>query len=389
MSETITMRNGGAKRCGARSTLLLALLMTTSVWLGVATPAIAGESEAPPTFDIISIEPYGSDPLRASAINDKGRVTGVIIHEVNGQNRAFPFVWSATERLRELPLPPGHTGASAADINNDGDVVGFVTYPDTGLVGYRWRTSLPSFAQLERFRALRNRLPLTISDDGRTIAGQGYSAQDPAWVFDLKTRSLTELRVGLEVVEGINQATDVNAHGLVVGTISTRLPNGNVRPNAFRFKHEAGGGGSMQLLPGPVHDWYWSDASGVNNDGDTVGFLFDFFDQSAAYWDGVTGAFTDLGIASPAELVTNAKAINDKGWIVGWSPNDHPLGLDTPFLWIDGTFYDLNDLAFHQFGGASALYRAHDVNNDGMILAEIVHFQPTLWFEDVVLVPEP
>lgn len=382
------MNSRSNMRTRSTGTLRSTIVVIAWTFVCVGTATLAGESEAPPNFDIVSIEPFGSDPIKASAINDKGRVTGVIFRDIGGQNRAIPFVWSATERLRELPLAPGHTGASAADINNDGDVVGFVTYPETGLVGYRWRTAAPSIAPLERYRALRNRLPLAIGDDGRTIAGQGYSAQDPAWVFDLKTRRLTELRVGFEVVEGINQATAVNAKGLVVGTISTRLANGNVRPHAFRFKHEAGGGGSLQLLPGPVHDWFWSDASGVNNDGDTVGFMFDVFDQSAAFWDGVTGAFTDLGIASPAELVTNAKAINDKGWIVGWSPNDHPLGLDTPFVWIDGTFYDLNDLVFNQFGGASAVYRAHDVNNDGMILAEIVHFQPTLWFEDVVLVPE-
>lgn len=373
-----------------RSALFLASLTL------LAAPAAAG---GPPRFHVVSVEPFGSDPLSASALNDAGRVTGVVVHDVGGQSRSFPFVWSAKAGRTELQLPSGHTGASAADINAQGDVVGFLTHPSFGTRGYRWRTGSIARAAtpLQVFPELQNRLPLAVSDDGRTMAGQGYAAQDPAWVFDAVTRQVTDLVVGGTVVEGVNQATAANAAGVVVGTISTRLKNGNVRPRAFRYT-PGFAGWFVELLPGPASlEWYWTDASDINDAGDIVGFVFDELDQSAARWD-VAGNFVDLGLASPGEFVTLAKAVNEDGWIVGWSPNDHPLGLDTPFLWVEGTFYDLNDLV-DGVGNPSGLvqgaedpgfvYRAHDVNDAGEILAEIVHFSPGLRFEDVLLVPNP
>lgn len=375
-----------ARRCTASLAALAAL----------AAAAAAGTG-GPPRFAIVSLEPLGSAPLTASALNDAGQATGVVFHQVGGQNRAFPFVWSKKKGLRELQPPSGHTGASATDINAQGEVVGFLTHPSFGLRGYRWRTApllRSQVAPYQVFPELQDRLPLAVSDNGRTIAGQGFDAQDPAWVFDAQTGQVTDLIVGGIVVEGVNDANAVNAAGIVVGTISTRLANGSVRPHAFRYT-PGFAGWFIELLPGPTNPWYWTDASDVNDAGDIVGFVFDDLDQSAATWD-VTGNFTDLGLASPSEFVTLAKAVNEDGWIVGWSPNDHPLGLDTPFLWIDGTFYDLNDLV-DGVGGTTSLvgedagfvYRAHDVNDSGMILAEIVHFSPALRFEDVLLVPKP
>lgn len=198
------------------------------------------------------------------------------------------------------------------------------------------------------------------------------------------------LIVGGQLVEGVNQATSVNAAGVVVGTISTVLPNGNVRPNAFRYL-PGFAGWFIELLPGPTSTWYSSDAFDVTDSGEIVGSVFDPLDHSVAHWS-VTGNFTDLGLASANEFVTIARAVNEDGWIVGWSPNDHPLGMDTPFLWIDGAFHDLNDLVVGlgptPAEDAGVVLHARDVNDEGVILAELVHFSPAFRIEDVLLVPK-
>lgn len=359
----------------------LALLLACAAILGGAA-AGAGD---PPRFRVVSLEPLGSAPLMASALNDAGQVTGVVLQQAGGQLRPFPFVWSATAGLRVLQPPAGHTGASAEDINEQGDVVGFLTHSSFGHRGYRWSTGSASRVQYQLYPQLQNRVPLAIGNDGRTIAGQGYDGYSPAWVFDLHTGQVTDLIVDGTIVEGVNQATAVNSAGIVVGTISTRLPNGNVQPRAFRYT-PGFAGWFIELLPGPSADWYWTDASDINDLGDIVGFVFDDLDQSAAAWN-ITADFVDLGLA-PVQFVTECKAVNESGWIVGWSPNDHPLGLDTPFLWIEGTFHDLNDLVDGGGGVNGFVYRAHDVNAGGVILAEIVHFSPSLRFEDVLLVPK-
>ena len=366
----------------------LALTLVGLVALG--STSRANTHDAPPKFGIVHIEPSSSIGLSATALNNASQVTGTVLHQVNGQTRAFPFVWSASAGLRELQPPAGHTGASASDINNSGQVVGFLTHPSFGLRGYRWSTL--SVAPYQLFPALSNRLPLAISDNGRTVAGMGYDGQSPAWVFDIVTNEVTDLLVG-ELVEGVNQAVSVNASGVVVGTISTRLSNGNVRPHAFRYTPGVAGW-FIELLPGPRGTWHWTDANAINVHGDIVGHVFDDIDQSAAFWD-ITANFTDLGLASPSEFVTIAKSINKAGWIVGWSPNDHPAGLDTPFLWFKGNFYDLNDLVVGlglgtsdaAAGPAPVVYRAHDVNDKGVILVELLHSYPTSRLESVLLVP--
>ncbi len=117
------------------------------------------------------------------------------------------------------------------------------------------------------------------------------------------------LIVGGQLVEGVNQATSVNAAGVVVGTISTVLPNGNVRPNAFRYL-PGFAGWFIELLPGPTSTWYSSDAFDVTASREVVGSVFDPIDHSVAHWS-MTGDFTDLGLAWANEFVTIAKAWHD------------------------------------------------------------------------------
>lgn len=368
--------------------LAIACLWFASLAATAQSPAIT-EAIVPPTFRVVKLEtPMGSQVV-ATSINNRGRVTGVTLHNQGGQLIPVPFVWDAKGGLVEMKPPTGYIDASAQSINDAGEVVGSLTHPSFGTRGYLWATdgghpmTMPS--NFEVFPELQDRLPLAVGDDARTIAGEGLLATSPAWVFDRSTRQVVELFVGPVVVEGVNRATAVNAAGVVAGTISTRLANGNVRPHTFRYTPGVAGW-FLQLLPGPTVPWYAANGSAINDQGDIVGDLFDEHDQSAAFWD-AGDTFVDLGRA-PGELATIAKAVNEDRWVVGWSPNDHPEGFDTPFLWLDGEFHDLNDLTIgfeDRPGHGSLIYRAYDVNDKGTVLALLLHFWPTLRFEYVVL----
>ena len=318
-------------------------------------------------------------PVDATALNINSRVTGRVVLATPQGNRSFPFAWQRLSGVVVMNVPAGHTGASAGDIDDEGAVVGALTHPDFGALGYLWKSTAADAYKL--IEDLPDRYPLAFN--GRIMAGTGESA----WVYDLRTGTLTDLVLGGQVQPGINEAVDVNDNGDVVGTISTVFPDGSTRPRAFRWRFNQIGSvqSRIELLPMPLAT-YWTEGTGVNGQGDIVGFFFDSFDQSVAFWDGLTGEFENLGMA-PNEFITRAKAINDRGVIVGWSPNDHPDGLDTPFVWINGTFYNLNNLLAESLPNLTVVYRAYDINDSGVILAEL--FQPfdTVRFEMVLLIP--
>src|SRR5437870_5368433 len=75
----------------------------------------------------------GSDYRSASAINDKGDVTGV----ANTDESIIPFIWTTSAGVQRIPLLPGDNCGQSFSINKHGNVVGYSSGPN-GVKAFLW-----------------------------------------------------------------------------------------------------------------------------------------------------------------------------------------------------------------------------------------------------------
>ncbi|HEX8211472.1 MAG TPA: DUF3466 family protein [Longimicrobium sp.] len=80
----------------------------------------------------VEIAPPRHNHSEANAINDKGSVAGTVGNWGRGTQDRFPFFWTAEGGLVLIPVPDGSTWASATDINNNDEVVGWSRDSVTG-----------------------------------------------------------------------------------------------------------------------------------------------------------------------------------------------------------------------------------------------------------------
>jgi probable HAF family extracellular repeat protein len=109
---------------------------------------------------------------------------------------------------------------------------------------------------------------------------------------------------------------------------------------------------------------YSTQATAINDAGQIVGYFDDLSGHSHAFlYD--SGDVLDLGLL-PGTAGSLANSINSSGQIVGVSYRaDGQNG--PPFLYVDGTMYNLNDLL--PAGSGWNLYWASKINDQGQILA--------------------
>jgi probable HAF family extracellular repeat protein len=157
-------------------------------------------------------------------------------------------------------------------------------------------------------------------------------------------------------------ASAINAGGSIVGLSlgaegfefhSVRWDKGVIRALG-----DLGGGSSM--------------AAGINNRGDVVGSatLPGTFLHATA-WD-PAGRIQDLGVLAGGDY-SEAIAINNRGWIVGWSnretsPDPEVTTPDHAVLWRDGTLVPLVPDAFSS--------RAFDINDAGVVVGVMLIGSP-------------
>jgi probable HAF family extracellular repeat protein len=155
-------------------------------------------------------------------------------------------------------------------------------------------------------------------------------------------------------------ATGINTGGTIVG-LSLAPGAGETRAvrwdrGVIRDLGHLGGGSSTAL--------------GINNRGDVVGAAS--LPESvvhAALWD-PAGRIQDLGVLAGGDY-SEAIAINNRGWIVGWSNREiNPEGTppDHAVLWRDGTLVPLVPDAF--------LSRAFDINDAGVVVGVMLGGSP-------------
>lgn len=105
----------------------------------------------------------------------------------------------------------------------------------------------------------------------------------------------------------------------------------------------------LGTLPGTTTSW----ATGINNDGDVVGYSYTTYEtRRATLWR--NGSIIDLGVL-PGETFSTASDINDNGRVVGTSGS-------RLFTWENGVITDLGTM------GASTTITARAINNQGDIV---------------------
>jgi probable HAF family extracellular repeat protein len=246
----------------------------------------------------------------------------------------------------------GGAGSEARDINEAGQVVGYVTANDTNHAFFHDGGVLHDLGTLGYERSIAQGL----NDDG-TVVGTAYRDGIERQAFVYAAGVVSALPFA-----GFNEASDINNAGLIVGAKS--FPDGQGGTTIHGYKYA---GGVVTDL-GTVPDGYNSFAEGVNDAGDVTGTVEvdgapNFPSHPFLY---TTGPLQDLG--DFGGIFGHGYAINNLGQVVGtagWIGSPDLPGDIYPrraFLYENGVLQDLGSLL------SSGSSIANDINDAGLIV---------------------
>lgn len=253
------------------------------------------------------------------SINVWGEIAGNLNHDA--------YIWTKRDGLHNLGLLPGGTFASAAGINDLGEVAGSGDGPATVVSGADASKSYPCTTQIQPFvwtprngMITASKIPIIsgLWKDG--YPWRGYSCQ---WAFYAK--GINNLR---QVVVSNDKPKDTYLDGY--------LWNGSQGMSIISYA-------------------YQDSANGLNNGGMVASqSLLDLPSSGAFLWK--NGVATRLAVLDATNLCSGANSINDRGQAVGWSAvavvgssgtcyrTDTPLLPVHAILWDGGKARDLGTL---------------------------------------------
>jgi probable HAF family extracellular repeat protein len=312
--------------------------------------------------DLGTLGGRGSRPIK---INDNGQVLGVSTL-ANGESR--PFLWERGS-MTELPF------TSVSDMNEKGQIVGTVDLPPTSedirpIRAFLWDNGI--MTDLGTLGGTRS-FATAINDHGEVV-GMSFlprcttppcGASRHAFLW--KNGTMTDLGSLIEAPPGAApwnlEATRVNKHSQVVGITGTGT--------AFSlrvFLWENGTMSDLGVRPG-------SDGLGIvdiNAHAQVVVHLNSGFGSGVLAAGGIVTALGSLGGGG-----TNARDINDRGQVVGWSWASVSFPRPThAFLWENGTMTDLGTLG-GTFSAARAICEGGNVVGSSTLANGETH--ATLW----------
>lgn len=328
----------------------------------------AAEPAVESPFALTDLGPVdGLDISRATAINDPGWVAGNLWLSTDPGYGAFLRRDGRTVLLGPSPEScPRLTGVK--DMNDAGQIVGGAFGFETPYIPYVWQDGVATILGL---------LPDDVSATAAAInnGGQivGYSS---APRYFTRATDVPPRPVRFEGTEAIplpllddrasGRALAINDAGVIAGVA---VDAGHRECAALWRDDEIV---TLGALPGDGH----SAATAINGRGDAVGdsapeplYAPDRLPQAARAFLARAGAqeLIDLGRLGEA-TITRAQAINDAGWIVGASGVPAARGgrpETRAFLWRDGRMEDLNDLIPPDAGWR--LTEARAINAKGQI----------------------
>jgi hypothetical protein len=301
----------------APSRLLNALPWPLKVALGAFTAVVLASTAQPAhavtyTFQDI-IDPANPTFTQALGINAAGTIVGYgNATDFNGFQLVLPpVVANFTRENFPNPPPPGATFfTQVVGIDAAGDTVGFyVVNPAVGTTNGFLKPFGGAFTTVNQPGSVFNQL-LGINQNGNEIAGYS-SFTDVAGMtgqkaFSLSGTTYTDIN-GLLPANFNSQATGVNNSGEVVGFY--QLASGN-----FSAFTDLGGSITSFQAPGAIS----TQALGVNDLGQIVGDFVDNMDVMHGFLDS-GGMFTTLD--PTASTATTINGINDLGTVVGFYLN--------------------------------------------------------------------
>jgi probable HAF family extracellular repeat protein len=323
-----------------RAWKLLAVLLICSSVSAIAAAATTTR------FTVTDLGNYQGYYLRPLGMNDRGDVVG--IYTVNG--REFPFLYHDNQVQSLRSAFTG--GAWAYSVNNSRDVVGLL-YAGLGTSAYLYHNGTK---QILAMPSGDNAQAVDINSLGMVTGSYTYSMDGISHGFIYRgTQS-----VDIGTLGGSTVATAINENGTVTGFSYVGNEQHLIRYNTTIV--------DLGAMNGYVCD--------INSNSQIVGDN----NGTAFLYDGTR--MINLGtIAGPD---SHAQAINDQGWIVGYSTVSVPSTYGQhAFLYQDGEMYDLNTLL--ATGQDLDLYNAVGVNQSGQIVVEGAGFHTYL----LTPVPEP
>jgi probable HAF family extracellular repeat protein len=269
--------------------------MSSAIRIGALCCAAAvslAATTADPPYTVVEFPHSATSYTQPVAINDRRQVVGYTVGEAG-----YPFFWQNGVTTR-LPTPSGFLRALPEDINLFGDIAGIATLPD-----------------------------------------DFFSPRAMVW------RRGEPIVLGMFPGGFISQAVAINDWGVVAG-----IADDGVRVEATVWLN--GTPRMLGALPSAT-GFPYSESADVNNLGQVVGrSVVDAVNWHAVLWQ--RGQTIDLGTL-PGDTHSEARAINDRGQIVGISANV-PASTERAFLWENGVMRDLGMVVGDTYA------RAEDIN---------------------------
>ncbi len=308
-----------------------------------SSPASFALADNAPATDLGTL---GGADSRATSINDSGHVVGMA-RDTSGYLRAF--LWTPTLGMRSLHVNPAALHSLAVDINNRGQVVGYVDSITTARAfiwsaggGVKW---LPTLGGMSSYA-------YGINNNGDVVgSSQTSSGVSHAFIWtaaDGQMHDLGTLGGQAACSFGHSAAYDLNDQREVVGFSCAESGE-----RAFLWS-EAGGMVDLGTLGGP----FSSRAFDINNSGHVVGVAQTANGVPHAFVWTPSAGMSDLGTLGGDSSV--ARSINDLGEIVGESTvigNSMHHG----FLWSDSS-------GMRKLGGLSGSGSAYGINATGQVV---------------------
>lgn len=304
--------------------------------------------QAQPRYIVQDLDVLNGPTSYAYGINNKGQVVGGAFFGF--AQYIHPFLWE-NGVLHDLGLTGGYNAGQAYAINDHGHVVG--TLSEVTSRSFLWKDGHMQFIDpADTYLSWIG----NINNTGQVVGiiKAGYYAPPLGYLWENGATHMLPTPYPNDSMWG----AVINDFGMLGVNIWVGGPTALI---AYR-----GINGIYERLAAPD---YYNQVTAINNAGQLAGVYFPSrtYRATAIRWE-PSGRYTVIGGLLPDPLFPGeflddsiAYALNDNGDVVGRAGN-------VPFLWKDGTLYNLAELTDVDNENILALSTAYGINNAGQIV---------------------
>ena len=312
-----------------------------------------------------------NDTIQAWGINNQGQVVGSVYNETRGSDA---FIWQEGVTLQELADKlPDYLFYDARSINDSGQVVGSAWNPSympyKPRAAYIWQES----EGMTNLGALGNMgaVAYDINNAGQVVGMSALSYSGHSFIW--QNGIMTDMgNIGLSSSHYSSLAYNINNLGQAVGQSHFTKADGYRSTVLHACLWEDGATEAIDLTPSIGEDVYTT-AFDINDNGLIIGQIKGYSSDldTMHIWPGGTS------LGKGGKLC----AINNHNQIIG----EYYGNEGYPFLYEDGTFYNLYD---HIAGGDEWIsFGVKDINDNGQIAGSAVFAASSHRHHAMVLTP--